>query len=190
MLPAAAILAVGISALPASAAVSGAAKATAHAASPVLASVRPSGPGSKAAPGAFNGGYFLENGNTKLCIDDSSQYGLRGYPCNAGSYNSGYQSWIVHVDSSTGNFQLQNKNTGLCIDDSSQYGLRGYPCNGPSYNSGYQQWIHNGSSPYQLQNRKTGLCIDDSSQYGLRGYPCNGPSYNSGYQAWYSGYWG
>jgi hypothetical protein len=137
MLPAAAILAVGISALPASAAVSGAAKATAHATSPVRASVRPSGPGSKAAPGAFNGGYFLENGNTKLCIDDSSQYGLRGYPCNGPSYNSGYQQWI-HNGSSP--YQLQNRKTGLCIDDSSQYGLRGYPCNGPSYNSGYQAW--------------------------------------------------
>jgi hypothetical protein len=137
---------------------------------------------------AFHGSYYLQNGNTGLCIDDSSQYGLRGYACeyNAPSYANGYQSWIVYVDSA-GHWQLQNENTGLCIDDSSQYGLRGYACNASSYTNGYQQWIPTGSNPFQLQNVNTGLCIDDSSQYGLRGYACNASSYTNGYQKWTTG---
>jgi hypothetical protein len=190
MLPVAAIIAMGLSTLPASAAVPGAAKATAkapaHVTSPVRVPVRAAGPRLKLGQAAFNGGFLFQNGNTGLCIDDSSQFGLRGFGCNAPSYNNGFQSWIIFQDSA-GNWQLQNEHTGLCIDDSSQFGLRGFPCNGPSYNNGFQKWIPHGNFPYQLQNANTGLCIDDSSQFGLRGFPCNGPSFSNGFQAWFTG---
>jgi hypothetical protein len=87
----AAILAMSLSALPASAAVSGAAKAPV----PVSSPVRAAGAGPTVAPDIFNGGYYFDNGNTGLCIDDSSDFGLRAYTCNGPSYESGYQKWLT-----------------------------------------------------------------------------------------------
>lgn len=48
---------------------------------------------------AFQSGsaYAFQNGATGLCLDDSTQYGLRGYGCNAPSYNNGYQKWITGI---------------------------------------------------------------------------------------------
>jgi hypothetical protein len=58
--------------------------ATAVPASASAATVRPASAGSLSA---------LQNLNTRLCLDDSAQYGLRTYPCNQSSYNGGYQAW-------------------------------------------------------------------------------------------------
>jgi hypothetical protein len=40
-----------------------------------------------------NGRYQEDNAN--MCADLSIQYGLRGYPCNGASQDSGYQAWLV-----------------------------------------------------------------------------------------------
>jgi hypothetical protein len=132
--------------------------------------------------------WVISDWNTGLCLDDSAQYGVRGYVCNEPSYNSGYQAW-KDLEPLKGVHWYQNENTGLCLDDSPQYGLRGYVCNQASYNSGYQQWIDispdgPNNQEAQLENGYTAQCLDDSSQYGLRMYPCNTPSYDSGYQEW------
>jgi hypothetical protein len=78
-----------------------------------------------------------QNQATGGCIDDSQQYGLRSFPCNAASYDNGYQAWISPSPFSQ---EMQNVATGQCIDDSQQYGLRSFPCNAASYDNGYQQW--------------------------------------------------
>ncbi|MBD0734920.1 hypothetical protein [Streptomyces sp. CBMA29] len=40
-----------------------------------------------------NGRYQEDHAN--MCADLSLQYGLRGYPCNGTSQDSGYQAWLV-----------------------------------------------------------------------------------------------
>src|SRR5690242_18450458 len=81
--------------------------------------------------------YWLTNDITANCVDDSAQYGLRDYECNADSYYSGYQKWHVLQVDGNGYAQLQNDNTGLCMDSSPQYGLRDYSCNQSSFNGGW-----------------------------------------------------
>jgi hypothetical protein len=111
-----------------------------------------------------------QNYNTKGCIDDSFQYGLRSFSCNY----SHYQHWRLLGAGG----QLQNVATGRCMDDSFQYGLRSFPCN----NLNYQNWTiaSNVGVGIVWRNDNTGRCIDDSIWYGLRSFPCN----YSDYQRW------
>lgn len=46
---------------------------------------------------ALSGYWQLKNLATGLCLDDSAQYGLRGYGCGTKSYNNGYQAWTLFV---------------------------------------------------------------------------------------------
>jgi hypothetical protein len=39
----------------------------------------------------------LANLATGLCLDDSSQYGLRAFSCPYASYFNGYQAWQTFV---------------------------------------------------------------------------------------------
>ncbi|SOE24992.1 Ricin-type beta-trefoil lectin domain-like [Streptomyces sp. OK228] len=102
-----------------------------------------------------NGYAQLKNMSTGLCLDDSNGGPngtelLRGYSCNGGSYDGGWQKWKI-VNRNTGTspsyYQqvLQNANTGRCLDDSDAGNggsdlLRGYPCNGGSQDGGWQGW--------------------------------------------------
>ncbi len=114
------------------------------------------------------GTYVLSNINTNRCVDDSSTYGLRSYPCNG----SQYQHWVA--DYANGVQTYRNVATNLCMDDSSGYGLRAFGCNGADY----QEW---GSGAFNsvsvVHNAHTGLCLDDSGGYGLRAIGCNGLNY-------------
>ncbi|GAA1956622.1 hypothetical protein [Kitasatospora viridis] len=144
-----------------------------------------------------NGSYQISSdwGTSANCLDNSSQYGLRMYPCNAPSYNNGYQKWkAINTDDVTDGAQLQSQAPGSngCLDWSPQYGLRTYSCNWSSFINGYQNWevwFRTDSSGGQEIVLKNGLpnspsiCLDNS-QYGVRGYACNGASQDAFYQGW------
>ncbi|MFJ4869744.1 hypothetical protein [Streptomyces sp. NPDC088757] len=64
------------------------------------------------------------NAATGSCLDDSRQYGLRGYGCNGGVH----QQWNVH-GWNDGTRRFRSMATGECPDDS-RYGLRTVRCDG------------------------------------------------------------
>ncbi|MCB8900989.1 MULTISPECIES: RICIN domain-containing protein [unclassified Streptomyces] len=99
---------------------------------------------------------------TGSCLDDSQQYGLRGYACNGGVY----QKWNVHVWGD-GTRQLRNLATNECLfDDGFTLDTRG--CN----SSREQSWFaHKSGDRVTFQSQATGECLDDS-QYGLRTIQC------------------
>lgn len=76
-----------------------------------------------------SGPYTFLNQATGRCIDDSTTYGLRSYPCNGRTFQ---EWWEVPTSYGT---MFQNLNTGLCIDDSATYGLRAYSCNYRTFQS-------------------------------------------------------
>ncbi|MFH9970232.1 RICIN domain-containing protein [Streptomyces mirabilis] len=125
------------------------------------------------------------------CLDDSLQYGLRMYPCNANSVAGGWQTWEVTQLDTNNDAQLKNVNTGRCLDWSPQYGLRPFTCYYSSYTGGWQSWkmarvaTSYGATTQILQNQlpRYNECLDES-QYGVRGYVCNKPSWSDGYQGW------
>jgi len=145
------------------------------------------------APASFQGPgtYVLRNAATNLCLDDSTRYGLRTFPCNSASVNNGYQAWDFSLPEPL-YYALQNVATGLCLDYSQEYGVRGFGCDGNSYGLGYQGWYVGARAgdpalnDVELENvyGAAGICLDDSAQYGLRGFPCNQASYDNGYQKW------
>jgi hypothetical protein len=91
-------------------------------------------------------GGFTDGAN---CLDYSKTYGLRLFPCNPSSFNSGYQKWLfVNGTDYNGGSRVflqsarwQEDGTNMCVDASNQYPVRGYPCNGPSQKNGYQAWV-------------------------------------------------
>ncbi|MEU5879764.1 RICIN domain-containing protein [Spirillospora sp. NPDC047279] len=110
----------------------------------------------------------LQNRFTRACLDDSFEYGLRGFPCNGFDF----QRWntILRGDAS---WTVTNLATGRCLDHSDEYGLRSIVCNG----NAHQEWIIlDTGGALELRNRKTRLCLDDS-QVGVRGFPCNSLDY-------------
>ncbi|GHH31268.1 RICIN domain-containing protein [Streptomyces rubradiris] len=110
-----------------------------------------------------------------MCLDDSLAYGLRVITCNG----TRWQLWSV------GNpglgYAMQNLETGRCVDDSSAYGLRAFPCNGMTYQFFASQLMASDVNMQKrtFQNVNTGACMDYSSPYGLRGFPCNGTQYQN-----------
>ncbi|MEV7675282.1 RICIN domain-containing protein [Streptomyces sp. NPDC088752] len=101
---------------------------------------------------------------TGSCLDDSRQYGLRGYGCNGGVY----QRWNVHVWND-GTRQFRNVATGECLyDDGVTLDTRA--CN----SSREQSWfVYKSGDRVTFQSQATGECLDDS-RYGLRTIGCNG----------------
>ncbi|MFD9246508.1 RICIN domain-containing protein [Streptomyces sp. NPDC059556] len=107
---------------------------------------------------------------TGSCLDDSQQFGLRGYGCNGGVY----QKWNVHVWGD-GTRQLRNLATNECLFDDG-FTLATHACN----STREQSWFaHKSGDRVTFQSQATGECLDDS-QYGLRTIPC---SYNRN-QTW------
>ncbi|WP_055603968.1 RICIN domain-containing protein [Streptomyces aureus] len=107
---------------------------------------------------------------TGSCLDDSRQYGLRGYGCNGGVH----QKWNVHVWGD-GTRQLRNLATNDCLFDDG-FTLDTRACN----SSREQSWFaHKSGDRVTFQSQATGECLDDS-QYGLRTIPC----YYNRHQTW------
>ncbi|WP_329274544.1 RICIN domain-containing protein [Streptomyces sp. NBC_00691] len=107
---------------------------------------------------------------TGSCLDDSQQFGLRGYGCNGGVY----QKWNVHVWGD-GTRQLRNLATNECLFDDG-FTLDTRACN----SSREQSWFaHKSGDRVTFQSQATSECLDDS-QYGLRTIQC---SYNRN-QTW------
>ncbi|WP_406283133.1 RICIN domain-containing protein [Streptomyces sp. NBC_00209] len=125
------------------------------------------------------------NGLYGVCLDDSSNYGLRAHTCSNESYNNGYQSWRAAVDGV--NMQFKNTKTHLCLDGSSLHGVRTHTCSDASYDNGYQKWRTYwapGGHWVSWQNVATGKCLDYSSGHGLRLHDCSWAAWDNGYQAW------
>ncbi|KQX46290.1 MULTISPECIES: RICIN domain-containing protein [unclassified Streptomyces] len=99
---------------------------------------------------------------TGSCLDDSQQFGLRGYGCNGGVY----QKWNVHVWGD-GTRQLRNLATNECLYDDG-YTLATRACN----SSREQSWFaHKNGDRVTFESQATGECLDDS-EYGLRTIQC------------------
>lgn len=81
----------------------------------------------------------MQNLETGRCVDDSSAYGLRAFPCNGMTYQF-FASQLMASDVNMQKRTFQNVNTGACMDYSSPYGLRGFPCNGTQYQN---WWVRN-----------------------------------------------
>ncbi|MFC8172130.1 RICIN domain-containing protein [Streptomyces sp. NPDC057325] len=107
---------------------------------------------------------------TGSCLDDSRQYGLRGYGCNGGVH----QKWNVRVWND-GTRQLRNLATGECLyDDGVTLATRA--CD----SSREQSWFaHKSGDRVSFRSQATGECLDDS-EYGLRTITC----YWNRYQTW------
>ncbi|MFF4873707.1 RICIN domain-containing protein [Streptomyces sp. SID5770] len=107
---------------------------------------------------------------TGSCLDDSRQYGLRGYGCNGGVH----QKWDVRVWND-GTRQLRNLATDKCLyDDGVTLATRA--CD----SSREQSWfVRKTGDQVAFRSQATGECLDDS-HYGLRTVPC---SYNR-HQSW------
>ncbi|MFJ8295066.1 RICIN domain-containing protein [Streptomyces sp. NPDC094447] len=121
-------------------------------------------------PGATDVVQTFANMATGSCLDDSHQFGLRGYGCNGGVY----QKWNVHVWGDATR-QLRNLATNECLFDDG-YTLDTRACN----SSREQSWFaHKSGDRVTFESQATGECLDDS-QFGLRTIPC---SYNRN-QTW------
>ncbi|GAA2750019.1 RICIN domain-containing protein [Kitasatospora cinereorecta] len=96
--------------------------------------------------------YVFRNQNTGRCLDDSGDNShdlLRGFVCNQGSVDGGWQKWqVIYRTTANGVGQLvlkngYQKNGNFCLDDSGDGNhdlMRGYPCNGSSQDGGWQGW--------------------------------------------------
>jgi hypothetical protein len=74
--------------------------------------------------------YQFRNRGNGMCLDDSFAFGLRTFPCHAGSNPaSAFQSW--HRVATQFGPAWQNQVTLRCLDDSFQYGLRPFVCHPP-----------------------------------------------------------
>ncbi|MFE6710790.1 RICIN domain-containing protein [Streptomyces sp. NPDC057695] len=135
----------------------------AHAPSSATAEVVATAGPSAAVPGATDVVQTFANMATGSCLDDSQQYGLRGYGCNGGVY----QKWNVHVWGDATR-QLRNLATNECLFDDG-YTLDTRACN----SSREQSWFaHKRGDRVTFESQATGECLDDS-HFGLRTIPCS-----------------
>ncbi|MFI1221420.1 MULTISPECIES: helix-turn-helix domain-containing protein [unclassified Streptomyces] len=135
----------------------------------------PSAPGSGPGPEARNGagaqraaaapaaGRLLVNRSTGACLDDSLDARLRGYVCNALSY----QRWTVRTGED-GTSSLRNHATGGCLAQ----GGSG-PVTAACGTSGAQKWKVTAlpDDAMEVRNAVTGDCLDDGPT-GLRTVAC------------------
>ncbi|MDJ1645432.1 RICIN domain-containing protein [Streptomyces pakalii] len=101
---------------------------------------------------------------TGSCLDDSYEFGLRGFGCNGGPW----QQWRVRVWSEDATRQLENVATKECLyDDGVTLDTR--RCD----SSRQQSWFaHKNGDRVVFENQATGECLDDS-EYGLRTIVCS-----------------
>jgi hypothetical protein len=106
---------------------------------------------------------------TGRCLDDSSVYGLRTFPCNGLAYQK-FTFWSGPY----GTYLLQNQATKRCLYDSLRGGIQARPCTGSSNQHWYLiTWARGG--PYGFSNRNTSECIDNTWFGGvsvLQTLPC------------------
>lgn len=105
----------------------------------------------------------FQNMSTKACMDDSSEFGLRGYACNG----LDFQRWRIRNSDGTAQ-QIQNVDTGKCLYDDGVV-LDTRPCD----SSLPRSWVvlTNGGAPDTVRSRATGKCLHDG-EYGLQTLPC------------------
>ncbi|WP_051716396.1 RICIN domain-containing protein [Streptomyces bikiniensis] len=115
-------------------------------------------------PRAADAVQTFANMATGSCLDDSRQYGLRGYGCNGGVH----QQWNVRAWND-GTRRLRNIATNECLYDNGVT-LDTRTCD----SSREQSWFpHKSGDKVTLQSQATGECLDDSA-FGLRTIRCNG----------------
>jgi hypothetical protein len=95
----------------------------------------------------------IKSNSTGRCLDDSSGFGLRFFPCNGLQY----QKFDVY-NNPNGTRYLVNRVTGRCVEDATDgSGLRARNCNG----AGNQMWyVSNwGGGGWGFSNKGTSRCV-------------------------------
>jgi len=132
---------------------------------------------------ASSGGGYIYNKGSNECLDYSASYGVRVFPCNAASLNSGYQYWNW---TSVQGGELVN---GLVNDCLGIYGGAGQLGMGTCTKGSYQTWAQeslsaNNKTYWTIQNPATNKCLDYSASAGLVAAPCDSARVLAGYQNW------
>ncbi|MEU7852342.1 RICIN domain-containing protein [Nonomuraea sp. NPDC049141] len=93
----------------------------------------------------------IKSNATGRCLDDSSGYGLRIFPCN----NLIYQKFDVY-NNPNGTHFLVNRSTGRCVEDAAK-GIRANRCTGAANQMWYfSNWKGGG---WGISNRSTNRCV-------------------------------